>query len=154
MREHLGLSRGAARRRALELLSEVRLADPVRALDSYPFQLSGGEQQRVMIAMAIACEPKLLIADEPTSALDVTVQKQILQLIAALRQRRRMALLFITHDLALVPLVADRVLVMRQGEIREQGPVGQVFGAPRDSYTRMLLDSRPRGVHRSRASGE
>jgi peptide/nickel transport system ATP-binding protein len=147
-------SRTDSRSRVLELLREVRLSDPEGKIERYPFQLSGGEQQRVMIAMAIACEPKLLIADEPTSALDVTVQKQILELIAALRQRRRMALLFITHDLALVPLVADRVLVMRQGEIREQGPVGEVFGAPRDSYTRMLLDSRPRGVRKPRAGEE
>jgi len=97
-----------------------------------------------MIAMAIACEPKLLIADEPTSALDVTVQKQILELIAELQARRRMAMLFITHDLALVRQVADRVVVMRQGEIREQGTVRQVFDQPRDEYTRMLLDARPR----------
>jgi peptide/nickel transport system ATP-binding protein len=148
LREHLGLSRRAARSRTLALLGEVGLADPETKIDRYPFQLSGGEQQRVMIAMAIACEPKLLIADEPTSALDVTVQRQILDLVATLRQRHRMALLFITHDLALVPLVAERVLVMRQGEIREQGPVGEVFGAPRDSYTRMLLDSRVRGTRR------
>ena len=144
MREHLGLSRGAARRRALELLSEVRLADPVRALDSYPFQLSGGEQQRVMIAMAIACEPKLLIADEPTSALDVTVQKQILELLAELRRRRRMAMLFITHDLSLVRTVADQVAVMRAGEIREQGRAAHVFATPRDDYTTALLAARPR----------
>jgi peptide/nickel transport system ATP-binding protein len=147
-------SRTDSQSRVLELLREVGLNDPEGKIDRYPFQLSGGEQQRVMIAMALACEPKLLIADEPTSALDVTVQKQIIELIAALRQRRRMALLFITHDLSLVPLVAERVVVMRQGEIREQGPVGEVFGAPRDSYTRMLLDSRPRGQRVQRASGE
>jgi peptide/nickel transport system ATP-binding protein len=147
-------SRTDSRRRVLELLGEVGLNDPEEKIGRYPFQLSGGEQQRVMIAMALACEPKLLIADEPTSALDVTVQKQILELIAELRRRRRMALLFITHDLALVPLVAEQVVVMRQGEIREQGPVGQVFGAPRDSYTRMLLDSRPRGTRKARGGGE
>jgi peptide/nickel transport system ATP-binding protein len=144
LREHLGLARGEARRRALDLLREVQLADPVRALDSYPFQLSGGEQQRVMIAMAIACEPKLLIADEPTSALDVTVQKQILELLAELRRRRRMAMLFITHDLSLVRTVADRLAVMKAGEIREQGTAAQVFSAPRDEYTKALLDARPR----------
>jgi len=144
LREHLGLSRKERQRRALELLGEVGLSDPRRALDAYPFQLSGGEQQRVMIAMAIACEPKLLIADEPTSALDVTVQKQILELIAELQRRRRMSVLFITHDLALVSEIANQVAVMRQGEIREQGSVAQVFGAPRDDYTRTLLEARPR----------
>ena len=143
LREHLGLSRPAVRRRTLELLDEVGIADPQRKIDSHPFQLSGGEQQRAMIAMAIACEPKLLIADEPTSALDVTVQKQILELIAALQQRRRMSMLFITHDLSLVRSVAERVIVMKDGEIREEGPARQVFSAPRDAYTRLLLDARP-----------
>jgi len=144
LRQHRGLSRREAQARTLELLSEVQIAEPRAKLDAYPFQLSGGEQQRVMIAMAIACEPKLLIADEPTSALDVTVQKQILELIAELQRRRRMSVLFITHDLALVGQIADRVVVMRQGEIREQGSVAQVFGAPRDDYTRALLAARPR----------
>jgi peptide/nickel transport system ATP-binding protein len=143
MREHLGLGRGAARTRALELLTEVGLAEPEARLDAYPFQLSGGEQQRIMIAMAIACEPKLLIADEPTTALDVTVQRQILDLIAGLRARRRMSLLFITHDLALVREIADHVVVMRDGEIREQSGVEQIFAAPRDAYTRALLACRP-----------
>jgi len=144
LRQHRGISRSTARRRTLELLEEVRISEPQRKLDAYPFQLSGGEQQRVMIAMAIACEPKLLIADEPTSALDVTVQKQILELIAELQRRRRMAMLFITHDLGLVGEIATRVLVMHQGEIREQGGVAEVFGAPRDAYTRALLAARPR----------
>jgi peptide/nickel transport system ATP-binding protein len=144
LREHLGMSRREARRRTLELLDEVRISGPERKIDVYPFQLSGGEQQRVMIAMAIACEPKLLIADEPTSALDVTVQKQILDLIAELQRRRRMSVLFITHDLGLVSNLAAQVVVLRNGEIREQGPVGQVFGAPRDEYTKALLAARPR----------
>jgi len=144
LREHLGLSRREVRARVLELLMEVGLSDPEAKLERYPFQLSGGEQQRAMIAMAIACEPKLLIADEPTSALDVTVQKQILDLIAALQARRRMAMLFITHDLTLVSQIAERVVVMRQGGIREQGTVKQVFEEPRDDYTRMLLEARPR----------
>ena len=144
LRQHLGFSRTEARERTLRLFEEVRLARPEEKLDRYPFQLSGGEQQRVMIAMAIACEPKLLIADEPTSALDVTVQKQILELLAELRRRRRMALLFITHDLGLVGQVADHVAVMQQGEIREYGAAGEVFGAPRDPYTRTLLAARPR----------
>ena len=112
LREHRGLSRKESRRRVLELLAEVGLSDPAAKLGRYPFQLSGGEQQRVMIAMAIACEPKLLIADEPTSALDVTVQKQILELIAELQRRRRMSVLFITHDLALVGQIANHVAVM------------------------------------------
>ena len=144
LREHRGLSRKESRQRVLELLAEVGLSDPEAKLGRYPFQLSGGEQQRVMIAMAIACEPKLLIADEPTSALDVTVQKQILDLIAELQRRRRMSMLFITHDLALASQIANHVVVMRQGEIREQGSVAEVFGAPRDDYTRMLLAARPR----------
>ena len=143
MREHLGLGRGAARARARALLTEVGLAEPEARLDAYPFQLSGGEQQRIMIAMAIACEPKLLIADEPTTALDVTVQRQILDLIAGLQARRRMSLLFITHDLALVREIADHVVVMREGEIREQGSAAQIFAAPRDGYTQALLACRP-----------
>jgi peptide/nickel transport system ATP-binding protein len=144
LREHRGASRGAARKRALELLGEVGLSDPATKVDAHPFQLSGGEQQRAMIAMAIACEPKLLIADEPTTALDVTVQKQILELLARLKAERRMALLFITHDLSLVREIADRVVVMRDGEIREQGGTAELFRAPKDPYTRALLECRPR----------
>jgi peptide/nickel transport system ATP-binding protein len=144
LREHRGLDRCSARRRAAELLGEVGIADPERRVDSYPFQLSGGQQQRVMLAMAIACEPKLLIADEPTTALDVTIQKQILRLLAELQKRRRMSILFITHDLGLVSDIADHVAIMRDGEIREQGPVKEVFGAPRDPYTKALLACRPR----------
>ena len=143
LRQHLGMSGAPARERALKLLGEVGLSSPQARLSAYPFQLSGGEQQRVMIAMAIACEPRLLIADEPTTALDVTVQKQILELIGDLQRRRRMSMLFITHDLALVRDIADQVVVMREGEIREQGGVAQVFGAPRDAYTRALLACRP-----------
>src|SRR5581483_3807465 len=112
-------------------------------LDAYPFQLSGGQQQRVMIAMAIACEPKLLIADEPTTALDVTVQRQILDLMGALQERHEMAMLFITHDLALVSEIADHVVVMRDGEVREEAPASQLFRDPRDAYTRALLACRP-----------
>jgi peptide/nickel transport system ATP-binding protein len=150
LRAHRPVSRGEARRRVLELLHEVHLSRPEAQIDAYPFQLSGGEQQRVMIAMAIACEPKLLIADEPTSALDVTVQKQILALIAELQRRRRMSVLFITHDLALVRAVAEDVVVMRAGEIREQGTVAQVFQAPRDEYTRTLLASRSTSARQAR----
>ena len=143
LRKHLGLAGSALRNRALELLSEVGIAEPQTRLDVYPFQLSGGQQQRVMIAMAIACEPKLLIADEPTTALDVTVQRQIMDLIAGLQERHEMAMLFITHDLALVSEIADHVVVMRDGEIREQAPASQLFRDPRDAYTRALLACRP-----------
>jgi peptide/nickel transport system ATP-binding protein len=143
LRQHLGLDRAQAGRRAVQLLGEVGIAEPQSRLHAYPFELSGGQQQRVMIAMAIACEPKLLIADEPTTALDVTVQKQILRLIAELKTRRRMSMLFITHDLGLVSEIADYVVVMRDGEIREQGGVGKVFSSPQDSYTKALLACRP-----------
>jgi peptide/nickel transport system ATP-binding protein len=145
---HRGLSPGAARKRAVELLDEVGIPEPARRIDAYPSQLSGGQQQRVMIAMAIACEPKLLIADEPTTALDVTIQKQILELIAELQRRHKMSVLFITHDLAVVGEIADHVVVMRNGEIREQGTAKQVFEAPRDAYTKALLMCRPRLEHR------
>src|SRR6185295_8144155 len=142
-RQHLGLSGAAVRRRAIELLTEVGIPEPERRLEVYPFQLSGGQQQRVMIAMAIACEPKLLIADEPTTALDVTVQRQIMDLIAGLQERHEMAMLFITHDLALVSEIADHVVVMRDGEVREQAPASQLFRDPRDAYTKALLACRP-----------
>ncbi|MEI2556692.1 ABC transporter ATP-binding protein [Acinetobacter pittii] len=140
---HMGLSRKQARQRVLELLKEVGIPSPETKIDAYPNQLSGGQQQRVMIAMAIACEPKLLIADEPTTALDVTIQKQIIDLLESLRKRRQMSMLFITHDLALVGEIADKVIVMRHGEIREQGVVEQVLEQPKDVYTRALLYCRP-----------
>lgn len=140
---HMGLSRKQARQRVLELLKEVGIPSPEIKIDAYPNQLSGGQQQRVMIAMAIACEPKLLIADEPTTALDVTIQKQIIDLLESLRKRRQMSMLFITHDLALVGEIADKVIVMRHGEIREQGAAEQVLEQPKDVYTRALLYCRP-----------
>ncbi|AMO40849.1 ABC transporter ATP-binding protein [Acinetobacter sp. BEC1-S18-ESBL-01] len=140
---HMGLSRKQARQRVLELLKEVGIPSPETKIDAYPNQLSGGQQQRVMIAMAIACEPKLLIADEPTTALDVTIQKQIIDLLESLRKRRQMSMLFITHDLALVGEIADKVIVMRHGEIREQGAAEQVLEQPKDVYTRALLYCRP-----------
>ncbi|RSO54657.1 ABC transporter ATP-binding protein [Acinetobacter lactucae] len=140
---HMGLSRKQARQRVLELLKEVGIPSPETKIDAYPNQLSGGQQQRVMIAMAIACEPKLLIADEPTTALDVTIQKQIIDLLESLRKRRQMSMLFITHDLALVGEIADEVIVMRHGEIREQGASEQVLEQPKDVYTRALLYCRP-----------
>jgi len=143
LRLHLHLSRSAARARTLALLEEVGMPDPALKIAAYPSQLSGGQQQRVMIAMAIACEPKLLIADEPTTALDVTVQQQIVALIASLQKKRRMAVLFITHDLGLVGEIADRVIVMRHGVVKEEGAAAQVLLAPADPYTRALLDCRP-----------
>lgn len=140
---HMGLNRKQARQRVLELLKEVGIPSPETKIDAYPNQLSGGQQQRVMIAMAIACEPKLLIADEPTTALDVTIQKQIIDLLESLRKRRQMSMLFITHDLALVGEIADKVIVMRHGEIREQGIAEEVLEQPKDVYTRALLYCRP-----------
>ncbi|WP_426054532.1 ABC transporter ATP-binding protein [Janthinobacterium sp. PSPC2-1] len=143
LRQHMGMNRKQARARTLELLDEVGIPDPATKIDAYPSQMSGGQQQRVMIAMAIACEPKLLIADEPTTALDVTIQKQIMDLIAALQKKHQMSVLFITHDLGLVGEIADQVIVMRHGEVRETGEVRQVFEAPQDSYTKALLHCRP-----------
>ncbi len=140
---HRGLAGAAARKRAIEVLDEVGIPEPERSVDKFPSQMSGGQQQRVMIAMAIACEPKLLIADEPTTALDVTIQKQILDLIAALQKKHQMSVLFITHDLAVVGEIADHVVVMRDGEIREQGPARDVFERPQDPYTKALLQCRP-----------
>jgi peptide/nickel transport system ATP-binding protein len=143
VRVHERLGRRAARVRAIELLEEVGLPDPQLRVHSYPHELSGGQQQRVMIAMAIACKPKLLIADEPTTALDVTIQMQVLELLARLRESHRMSMLFISHDLAVVGEIADEVIVMQAGEIREHGAVGQIFTAPEHPYTRALLACRP-----------
>ena len=144
LRLHMGLTPAQARKRAIELLDEVGIPDPEYKVNAYPSQMSGGQQQRVMIAMAIACEPKLLIADEPTTALDVTIQKQILDLIAALQKKHQMSVLFITHDFAVVGEIADRVVVMRNGEIKEQGTAKRVFEDPQDAYTKALLQCRPR----------
>jgi peptide/nickel transport system ATP-binding protein len=140
---HLRLSPRAAMQRAEALLVEVGMPEPKRRLHAYPHELSGGQVQRVMIAMALACGPKLLIADEPTTALDVTIQRQILELLASLKARHRMSLLFISHDLGVVGEIADEVVVMRHGLVREKGPVAQIFGAPRDAYTTALLACRP-----------
>jgi len=143
LRRHLGMGRRQAIARAEALLAEVGIPEPKRRLDSYPHEMSGGQQQRVMIAMALACEPKLLIADEPTTALDVTIQRQILELIARLRGSHRMSVLFISHDLGLVGEIADEVVVMRRGVIREKGTAAEIFGSPKDAYTRALLACRP-----------
>ncbi len=141
--KHLGLSAKQAMARAEALLAEVGLPEPKRRLGAYPHELSGGQQQRVMIAMALSCEPKLLIADEPTTALDVTIQRQIMELLAAVKARHRMSMLFISHDLGLVGEIADQVVVMRLGTVRERGPVAEIFANPQDAYTRALLACRP-----------
>lgn len=141
---HNGIRGSKARERTLELLTQVGIPDPETRLASYPHQLSGGQRQRVMIAMALANEPDLLIADEPTTALDVTVQAQILALLADIRQRLGMSLLFITHDLGIVRRIADTVCVMNNGKIVEQGPVEQVFTSPQHAYTRALLAAEPK----------
>jgi len=139
-----GLLTPAERRaRALALIEEVGLPDPEKIIRAYPFQLSGGQRQRAMIAMALALEPEILIADEPTTALDVTTQAQILDLIAEIRQRHGMAVMFITHDFGVVAEIADRVIVMRHGEMVETGPASEVLAAPQHDYTRRLLDAIP-----------
>ena len=150
LRIHMSLSARQAMDRTLELMTEVGIPNPKERLKSYPHELSGGQQQRVMIAMAIACEPKLLIADEPTSALDVTVQRQIMDLLARLQQRKKMSILFISHDLGLVGEIASQVIVMRGGEVREAGDVASIFNAPKDAYTQALLACRPRLDNRPR----
>jgi len=141
---HQPISSAMARARTLELLTKVGIPEPATRMMSYPHQLSGGQRQRVMIAMALANEPDLLIADEPTTALDVTVQAQILALLADIRARLGMSLLFITHDLGIVRRIADRVCVMNGGKIVEQGPVEQVFSAPKHPYTKDLLAAEPK----------
>jgi len=141
--EHLGLDRAQAMRRAIDRLDQVGIADAERRAMAYPHQLSGGMRQRVMIAMALACEPKLLIADEPTTALDVTIQAQILALLRELRDRTGAAILLITHDLGVIAETVDRVLVMYAGEIVEEAPVERLFAEPAHPYTRLLLRSIP-----------
>ena len=144
LRIHLKLNARQALDRTLDLMTEVGIPNPKERLKSYPHELSGGQQQRVMIAMAIACEPKLLIADEPTTALDVTVQRQIVELLARLQARQKMSVLFISHDLGLVGEISSQVVVMRSGEVREAGDVARIFNTPADAYTQALLACRPR----------
>jgi oligopeptide/dipeptide ABC transporter ATP-binding protein len=144
LRAHLALSRKAARARAVELLAEVRIPEPERCAKDYPHQLSGGMKQRVLIAMAISCDPELVVADEPTTALDATLQARILELLARLKSERRLSLLLITHDLALVRENADRVAVMYAGRLVEEGASRSILEDPRHPYTRGLWQSLPR----------
>ncbi|HPS63400.1 MAG TPA: ABC transporter ATP-binding protein [Bacteroidales bacterium] len=143
LRLHLGMNKKEAREKTVELFREVLLPRPEEVFDAYPHELSGGQKQRVMIAMAIACNPAVLIADEPTTALDVTVQKTILELMKSLQVRRKMSIIFVTHDLGIVADFADRVLVMNKGKVVESGPVKELFRNPQHPYTRGLLACRP-----------
>jgi peptide/nickel transport system ATP-binding protein len=144
VRLHESLSKQAARERAIEMLDRVGIPDPKRRVDSYPFELSGGMRQRAMIAMALACRPRLLIADEPTTALDVTTQAQILDLLEDLQEEFGMAIMLITHDLGVAAQVADEVAVMYLGEVVEQGPASAVLSSPKHPYTQALVRSVPR----------
>lgn len=141
--EHTNLSKKEVKVEVLSLFEKVKLPNPEKIYNSYPHQISGGQKQRVMIAMAIACKPKILFADEPTTALDVTVQKEIIKLLKELQQETQMSIVFISHDLALVSEIADRVLVMYKGEIVEQGPTAEIFRNPQQTYTKALIASRP-----------
>jgi oligopeptide/dipeptide ABC transporter ATP-binding protein len=144
LRLHRGLSRAAAARRALAVLDEVKIPSAAQRFHDYPHQFSGGMRQRVMIAIALACEPALLLADEPTTALDVTIQAQVLGLLADLKDRHGMAMLFITHNLGVVAQIADRVAVMYAGQIVEQAPVHAIFARPAHPYTQALFAAIPR----------
>jgi oligopeptide/dipeptide ABC transporter ATP-binding protein len=144
LRRHTSLSRRQARHRAVELLDMVGIANPAQRVKQYPFEMSGGMRQRVLIAMALACEPQLLVADEPTTALDVTIQAQILELISELQQRLQLAVLLITHDLGVVAGVCDRVAVMYAGKIVEDAPAAALYATPAHPYSAGLLGSTPR----------
>jgi len=144
LRHHLGLSRRAALARTTELLTEVAIREPERVLSLYPHEMSGGMRQRVLIAMAFACDPSLVIADEPTSALDVTVQRQVLQLVERLRRRHGSAVLFITHDLGVVAKICGSMTVLHAGRVLEEGETAEVLVRPRHAYTRALLAATPR----------
>lgn len=141
--QHTDFSKKQAKTETISLFEKVKLPDVHRAYTAYPHEISGGQKQRVMIAMAIACKPDILIADEPTTALDVTVQKEIIHLLKELQEETKMSIIFITHDLALISEIADRVLVMYQGKIVEQGTIESIFNNPQDDYTKALINSRP-----------
>ncbi|MFN4198177.1 MAG: ABC transporter ATP-binding protein [Flavobacterium sp.] len=143
LEEHTTLSKNERNTRVLELFEQVKLPNPDQLYHRYPHEISGGQKQRVMIAMAIACEPQLLIADEPTTALDVTVQKEIIELLKQIQKKNQMSILFISHDLSLVSEIAQRVLVMYQGKVVEQGTIDEIFNHPKELYTRALIASRP-----------
>ena len=143
LKVHQGGSKASRRERAIELLTMVGIPDPTSRLEVYPHQLSGGMSQRVMIAMAIACNPKLLIADEPTTALDVTIQAQIIDLLLELQRKENMALILITHDLALVAESAHRIIVMYAGQVVEEGKAEEIFKSPLHPYTQALLKALP-----------
>jgi peptide/nickel transport system ATP-binding protein len=144
LRHHLGLSRHEARERSVELLAEVAIRDPRRVLTLYPHEISGGMRQRVLIAMAFACDPSLVIADEPTTALDVTVQRQVLQLVERLRLRHGAAVLFVTHDLGVVAKICRSMSVLHAGRVLEDGATADILAQPRHPYTRALLAATPR----------
>ncbi len=150
--KHMGMTKAQAIERSLELLNLVGIPDPKQRLADYPHQFSGGMRQRVMIAIALACDPKVLIADEPTTALDVTIQAQILELVKDLRQKLGMAIVWITHDLGVIAGIADRVMVMYGGQVVEHAPVKELFGNPQHPYTRALLQTVPsvRGVREAK----
>ena len=149
LRKHMGMNKSRARARAVELLELVGIPDAARRLKDFPHQFSGGMRQRVMIAIALACDPKVLIADEPTTALDVTIQAQILELVKDLREKLGMAIVWITHDLGVIAGIADRVMVMYGGQVVEQAPSRELFANPQHPYTRALLKTVPK-VHGER----
>ena len=152
LRQHQGMSVAAARNRTLELLDRVGIPDPQLRLGNHPHELSGGQRQRVMIAMALANQPDLLIADEPTTALDVTIEAQILDLLAELKRKSALSMLFITHDLGVVRQIADRVFVMRGGDLVESQDVTTVFTKPRAAYTRDLISAQPDSIQTDAAA--
>jgi peptide/nickel transport system ATP-binding protein len=140
---HCSLNKREARERAIETLRQVGIPKPERRIDEYAFELSGGLRQRAMIAVALSCDPRLLIADEPTTAIDVTTQAQVLNLLRSLQQQHNMSIIFITHDLGVIAQIADYVVVMYLGQVMETGPIDDIFHAPQHPYTKALLKSIP-----------
>lgn len=154
LKENSGLRGTAAKKYAVQLLKEVELGDPAEILDSYPYELSGGMQQRVMLAMALSCNPRLIIADEPTSAVDATIQMQILSLLRRLRKERHFSMILITHSMVVAQEICDRIAVMYAGEIVEEGSAGLIFGSPKHPYTDALIKSIPTARKRNSARGQ